>query len=151
MADPEETLGGQLKLPVLARSPWWELTRRLLLALAILVATIALVYFDRGSYRDNGDPHGSEVTLVDAIYYTTVTLSTTGYGDITPVSTTARLRNAVVITPLRIAFLVLLIGTTLEVLANQGREMFRNARWRKHMEQHIVLIEPEGWFGGANA
>ena len=29
--------------------------------------------------------------------------------------------NAFVVTPLRIAFLVLLIGTTLEVLASQGR------------------------------
>ena len=44
------------------------------------------------------------------------------------------------ITPLRIGFLVLLIGTTLEVLATQGREMFRAARWRKHMEQHVVVI-----------
>ena len=52
----------------------------------------------------------------------------------------ARLINAFVITPLRIAFLVLLIGTTLEVLASQGREMFRIARWRKNMEQHVVVI-----------
>ena len=71
------------------------------------------------------------VDLVDSIYYTTVTLSTTGYGDIAPVAPHARLINAFVVTPLRIAFLVLLIGTTLEVLASQGREMFRVARWRK--------------------
>ena len=41
---------------------------------------------------------------------------------------------------MRIAFLVLLIGTTLEVLATQGRELFRVARWRKHMDQHVVVI-----------
>jgi hypothetical protein len=52
----------------------------------------------------------------------------------------ARLINAFVITPLRIAFLVLLIGTTLEVLASQGREMFRVARWRKHMGPHVVVV-----------
>ena len=52
----------------------------------------------------------------------------------------ARLINAFVITPLRIAFLVLLIGTTLEVLASQGREMFRVARWRKHMDEHVVVV-----------
>jgi voltage-gated potassium channel len=46
-----------------------------------------------------------------------------------------------VITPARIAFLVLLIGTTLEVLASQGREMFRVARWRKRtMDQHVVVV-----------
>jgi voltage-gated potassium channel len=136
----EKTLAGQLKLPVLVRSPWWELTRRLLLALAILAATVALVYIDRGSYRDNGDPHGTGVTLVDAIYYTTVTLSTTGYGDIAPVEPHARLINAFLVTPLRIAFLVLLIGTTLEVLAAQGRENVRNARWRKRMNNHVVVV-----------
>ncbi len=85
------------------------------------------------------DPFGT-ITLVDAIYYTTVTLSTTGYGDIAPVSDQARLVNAFVITPARIAFLVLLIGTTLEVLAQRGREMFRIARWRKHMGHHVVVI-----------
>src|SRR5262245_51262510 len=78
--------------------------------------------------------------MVDAVYYTTVTLSTTGYGDITPVTTSARLANAFIITPLRIAFLVLLIGTTLEVLATQGREMFRVARWRKKMDEHVVVV-----------
>ena len=78
--------------------------------------------------------------LLDSFYYTTVTLSTTGYGDIAPDSEQARLVNALVITPARIAFLVLLIGTTLEVLASQGREMFRVARWRKKMGQHVVVV-----------
>jgi voltage-gated potassium channel len=128
-----------LKLPAPARSPWWELTRRVLLAAGILVFTVLLVWFDRDGYVDQTDP-GRSVDLTDAIYYTTVTLSTTGYGDIAPVAEHARLINAFVITPLRIAFLVLLIGTTLEVLASQGREMFRVARWRKHMDQHIVVI-----------
>ena len=100
----------------------------MLLAIAILVVTVCLVYFDREHYRDNTDPPLFEVDFIDAIYYTTVTLSTTGYGDIAPVDSGARLINAFVITPLRIGFLVLLIGTTLEVLATQGREMFRAAR-----------------------
>ncbi|RYU10951.1 potassium channel family protein [Nocardioides iriomotensis] len=130
---------GRVRLPAIVRSPVWELTRRLLLAVALLTFTVALVYFDRDGYHDNNDPTG-EVSLVDSIYYTTVTLSTTGYGDIAPVSDTARLVNAFLITPLRIAFLVLLIGTTIEVLATQGRELLRVARWRKHMDEHVVVI-----------
>jgi voltage-gated potassium channel len=111
------------------------------MALAILVGTVLLVYLDRTGYRDGNDPvSGYSVDFVDAIYYTTVTLSTTGYGDIAPVSTEARLVNAFIITPARIGFLVLLIGTTLEVLASQGREMFRVARWRKHMGEHVVIV-----------
>ncbi len=128
-----------IKLPDQTRSPWWELGRRVLMAAAILLGTALLVYFDRDGYRDNNDPTG-RVNLIDAFYYTTVTLSTTGYGDIAPYTAQARLINALVITPLRIAFLVLLIGTTLEVLASQGREMYRVARWRKNMGQHVVII-----------
>ncbi|MBC2934392.1 TrkA family potassium uptake protein [Nocardioides sp. zg-1228] len=110
------------------------------MAAAILFGTVLLVYLDREGYRDNAHP-GRDLTLLDAFYYTTVTLSTTGYGDIAPESEQARLVNALVITPARIAFLVLLIGTTLEVLASQGREMFRVSRWRnKKMDQHVVVV-----------
>lgn len=130
---------GRVRLPAIVRSPVWELSRRVILAFALLAFTVALVYLDRSGYRDNNDPTG-KVGFIDSIYYTTVTLSTTGYGDIAPVSDQARLINAFLITPLRIAFLVLLIGTTIEVLATQGRELLRVARWRKHMDQHVVVI-----------
>ncbi len=136
--EPDQTLV-RVRLPVVVRSPWWELGRRLLMALAVLTVTVVIVYLDRDHYVDNNDPTG-QVDLVDALYYTTVTLSTTGYGDIAPFTSGARLVNVFIITPLRIAFLVLLIGTTIEVLASQGRETFRAARWRKHMEDHVVVI-----------
>ncbi len=128
-----------IAFPEVVRSPWSALGRRILISVAVLSLTVLLVYLDRGGYRDNADPTG-EVSLRDAIYYTTVTLSTTGYGDIAPVTPQARMVNAFVITPLRIAFLVLLIGTTLEVLASQGREMFRVARWRRRMDRHVVVV-----------
>ena len=131
----------RIALPEQARSPWWELGRRLLAAAAILVGTVLIVYFDRTGYRDGNDPASNyAVDFKDSIYYTTVTLSTTGYGDIAPVSDRARMVNAFIITPFRIAFLVLLIGTTLEVLASQGREMFRVSRWRKNMGEHVVIV-----------
>ncbi|MGZ4446411.1 MAG: potassium channel family protein [Nocardioides sp.] len=130
---------GRVALPERQRSPWYQLTIRMLAAIAILVGTVLVVYVDRSGYRDVNDVHG-HVDLTDAIYYTTVTLSTTGYGDIAPVSERARLVNAFVITPARIGFLVLLIGTTLEVLASQGREQFRVARWRKSMGNHVVIV-----------
>ncbi len=134
------TTRGKIALPERVRSPWWELGRRLLAAMVILFGTVLIVYLDRGGYRDGNDPPFFGVNLIDSIYYTTVTLSTTGYGDIAPVSERARLVNAFIITPARIAFLVLLIGTTLEVLASQGRELFRVARWRKSMGEHVVVI-----------
>ncbi len=39
---------------------------------------------ERDGYNDSAD---GELSVLDALYYTTVTLSTTGYGDITPVTT----------------------------------------------------------------
>ena len=130
---------GRLLFPSPTRSPWWELTKRVLVAVGILTFTVLLVYFDRSGYKDNADPT-EKVGLIDSIYYTTVTLSTTGYGDIAPYADHSRLINAFAVTPLRIAFLVLLIGTTLEVLATQGRENFRAVRWRRTMNQHVVVI-----------
>ena len=102
---------GYVVLPDRERSPWWSLTRRLLMAVGLIAVTVLIVYVDRSGYRDSNDAPDFGINLVDAIYYTTVTLSTTGYGDIAPVTERARLVNAFIITPARIAFLVLLIGT----------------------------------------
>ena len=72
-----------------------------------------LVYFERDGYKDAAD---GSISILDAFYYATVSLSTTGYGDITPVSDEARLTNILVITPLRFIFLIVLVSTTVEVL-----------------------------------
>ena len=107
------------------------------IALAVLAAVVAIVYLDRAGYNDNVD---GEVTLLDALYYSTVTLSTTGYGDIAPVSESARLVNVLVITPLRILFLIVLVGTTLEALTYRSREAWRVTRWRNSMQDHVVIV-----------
>lgn len=126
-----------VRLPAGTRSPLQELALRFGIAIGLLVTMVLLVYVDRGGYTDNWD---GSVSFIDSFYYATVTLTTTGYGDITPVSDGARLINAFLVTPLRIAFLVVLVGTTLEVLASQGRTLWRVSRWRKNMHDHIVVV-----------
>jgi voltage-gated potassium channel len=69
-----------------------------------------------------------------------VSLSTTGYGDITPASDTARLINIVVVTPLRLLFLIVLVGTTLELLTERSRQAFKVRRWRSRVRNHVVVI-----------
>lgn len=108
-----------------------------MIAVGLLTLMVLIVVVDRDGYRDTYD---GEVTLIDAIYYATVTLTTTGYGDITPVTPTARLVNAFIVTPLRISFLVVLVGTTLEVLATEGRRIMRDSRWRRRMKDHVIVI-----------
>lgn len=126
-----------LRLPERAVSPVRSLGLRIAIALGLVAFVVFAVYVDRHGYRDSD---GSDVSLLDAIYYTTVTMTTTGYGDITPVSDSARTVNIIIITPLRVLFLILLVGTTLEVLATQGRERIKTARWRKHMKNHVVIV-----------
>jgi voltage-gated potassium channel len=110
---------------------------RVVIAVAVLCAVVAIVYLDRGGYRDAA---GDEVSLLDAFYYATVSLSTTGYGDITPVTDTARLVNVLVITPLRILFLIVLVGTTLEALTYRSREAWRVDRWRSRVTDHVLVV-----------
>ena len=57
-----------------------------------------------------------------------------------PVSTAARTVNTVVITPLRLGFILLLVGTTLEVLTTTARAQSRARRWRRTVHDHTVVI-----------
>jgi voltage-gated potassium channel len=111
---------------------------RVVIALVVLAAVVTVVYLDRDGYRDGGA--GDDLSLLDAVYYATVSLSTTGYGDITPVSDEARLVNVLVITPLRILFLIVLVGTTLEALTYRSREAWRVDRWRNRMGDHVIVV-----------
>lgn len=117
--------------------PIRQVGKRLAMALFVLAATAFIVWVDRDGYNDNA---GDGVDLLDSFYYATVTLSTTGYGDITPVSDGARLTNIFVITPLRVLFLIILVGTTLEVLTERTREEWRLTRWRAALRDHTVVV-----------
>ncbi|CAM5264265.1 NAD-binding protein of Kef-type K+ transporter [Streptomyces canarius] len=134
----EHLVTHRVKLPrKVVERPIRQVVKRLVMALVLLVATAFVVYADREGYRDSSD---GPVDLLDAFYYATVTLSTTGYGDITPVSDSARLTNILVITPLRVLFLIILVGTTLEVLTERTREEWRLNRWRSTLRDHTVVI-----------
>jgi voltage-gated potassium channel len=125
-----------VRLPARPVAPAVAITRRLLGALAILLAVVAVVLLDRDGYRDIT---GNQVGVLDAFYYATVTLSTTGYGDVVPVSASARLVNVLFVTPARVLFLIILVGTTLEVLTERSREQFRIRRWRSRVREHVVV------------
>lgn len=117
--------------------PLRQVAKRLLMAILVLAATVLIVWLDRTGYHDAAD---GSVDLLDAVYYSTVTLSTTGYGDITPYSDSARLTNVLLVTPLRVLFLIILVGTTLEVLTERTREDFRLNRWRTNLRDHTVVV-----------
>lgn len=126
----------EVMLPRRATPPLAVLGRRLLIAIGLMGFVAAVSYLGRAGYRDSA---GGDVGLLDAIYYATVSITTTGYGDIVPVSTEARLVTTLLVTPARILFLILLVGTTVEFLAEDARERLRLRRWRASLNDHTIV------------
>jgi voltage-gated potassium channel len=135
-ADP--SLVGLLRMPDVSATPLVALLTRLGVALAALLLASLIVWIGADGYRDNTTD--TPISFGDAFYYATVSLSTTGYGDIVPVTPRARLIAAVVITPLRLLFLIVLVGTTVELLTERSRQAFRIQRWRSRVRDHTVIV-----------
>ena len=123
-------------LPGEEAGPFEKIGRRLAVALALIALVAFVTYLGREGYVDPEDP---EISLGDAFYYATVSITTTGYGDIRPVSDEARFLTTVVVTPARVLFLILLVGTTLEILAERSRQAYRRARWRRRLRDHTII------------
>jgi voltage-gated potassium channel len=136
-AQPSHALVSVLRIPQGQSSPGRTVYRRSLIALGALLISTIFVYVDRDGYID---VQGERLTFLDCLYYSAVTLSTTGYGDITPVTQFSRTINVLVLTPLRVAFLILLVGTTVEAFTDTSRQAFRIQRWRKRVRDHTIVI-----------
>ncbi len=136
--DPARAAATQVEvtLPRRATPPLGVLGRRLAIAVGLMGFVALVSYLGRGGYRDSA---GGEVGVLDAIYYATVSITTTGYKDIVPVSTEARLVTTLLVTPARILFLILLVGTTVEFLAEDARERLRVRRWRASLNDHTIV------------
>ncbi|MCR3748091.1 MULTISPECIES: potassium channel family protein [Lentzea] len=135
--EASHSLVGVIRMPDKVESPVRAILKRVIGAMAALLLAVMIVYLDRDGYRDVNE---DGVSLLDAFYYATVSLSTTGYGDITPASSSARLVNVLVITPLRVLFLIVLVGTTLEVLTERSRQALRIQKWRRVVRDHVVVV-----------
>jgi voltage-gated potassium channel len=136
VTDQPPSRGRRIALPGGEASPLRKILVRLAIALALIAFVALVTYIGRDGYVDPDDEH---VSLLDAFYYSTVSITTTGYGDVRPVSDEARLVTTVLVTPARVLFLILLVGTTLEILAERSREAYRLARWRKRLKDHTIV------------
>ena len=134
--DSQEMARRTVELPGAEASPARVFAGRLGLAIGLIAIIALATYLGRDGYVD---PVDGSISLLDAFYYSTVTITTTGYGDVRPVSDGARWVTTVLVTPARVLFLILLVGTTLEILAERSREAYRRGRWRRNLKDHVII------------
>jgi len=126
-----------LFFPRRAVTPIRSLLWRVGIAVGIVLFIAIITWVGRSGYSD---ADGNGLSFLDAIYYSTVTVTTTGYGDIAPLSPEARAWTAFAVTPLRILFLIVLVGTTLAVLTERYREALAENRWRRRVNDHMIIV-----------
>jgi voltage-gated potassium channel len=134
---PGYALVGVLRIPESHIGPVRAISRRVAIALLALLVAVITVYLGRDGYTD---VRGNRLSFLDCLYFATVSLTTTGYGDVTPYTEFARLINILIITPLRILFLVVLVGTTLQVLTERSRQGWKIQRWRGRVRNHTIVV-----------
>lgn len=125
-----------VRLPKQVRAPLASMGRRVGFACMLVLFVATVVRFGRDGYIDVQD---ETIGWLDAIYYASVTVTTTGYGDISAVNNSSRLATILLITPARILFLILVVSTTVEVLTEQSREILNQRRWRQRVKNHTVI------------
>jgi voltage-gated potassium channel len=116
---------------------WADLSIRLLLALALVFVVVMIHWFDRAGLKDSHDGH---ISFLDIIYFTMISITTTGFGDITPVSDKARLVESVIVTPIRFAVLFIFVGAAYDFVIRRGWEKWRMARIQERLSNHIVVL-----------
>jgi voltage-gated potassium channel len=125
------TLRRRGSLPV-----WAQLAWRAGLVVGLLVFTIALHWFEREGLKDSHDGH---ISFLDVVYFTMISITTTGYGDIVPVADNTRLFDALVVTPIRIFFVLIFVGTAYTFVIRRTWERWRMERLRKTLCNHVVV------------
>ena len=122
----------QVKLPV-----WGDIGIRLGVAFFLLGMVILIHWYDREGLIDNVD---GDISLLDVVYFTMISVTTTGFGDIAPVSDRARLIEAVLVTPVRIAVLFIFVGAAYDFVIKRSWEKWRMARIQEQLTDHVVVL-----------
>ncbi|HWH22055.1 MAG TPA: potassium channel family protein [Allosphingosinicella sp.] len=125
------TLRRRSPLPVWAQIGW-----RASLVIGLLIFAIAIHWFERDGLRDNFD---NQISFSDVIYFTMISITTTGYGDIVPVSTHTRMFDALVVTPIRIFFVLIFIGTAYTFVFRRTWDKWRMERLQKRLCDHVII------------
>jgi voltage-gated potassium channel len=116
--------------------PWAQFGIRMAIMIGMIVVIVAFHWIERDALRDQIDGH---ITFADVIYFTMISATTTGYGDVVPVTERARLFDALVVTPIRVFFLLLLAGTAYTFIIKRTWSQWLMKLIQKNLGDHILL------------
>lgn len=116
---------------------WGDVGLRLGAALFLVAIVVAIHWMDRDGLVDH---HDGDVSFLDVVYFTMISITTTGFGDIAPISDRARLIEAVIVTPIRVLVLFIFIGAAYNYVIKRGWEKWRMARIQEQLSDHIVVL-----------
>jgi len=114
---------------------------RTLLQRGVLVGLILglawlMLWLTRDGLKDNG---GHALGALDVLYFSVVTVTTLGYGDIVPVSPAARAIITFGITPLRVLVWMLLLTTAYEFVLRRSIERLEMNNLKRSLNGHVVI------------
>jgi voltage-gated potassium channel len=116
---------------------WADLGIRIGLALSLVFLVVLIHWLDRDGLTDHSD---GAISFLDVVYFTMISITTTGFGDIAPVSDRARLIEAVIVTPIRIAVLFIFVGAAYDFVIRRSWEKWRMKRIQERLTGHVVVI-----------
>jgi voltage-gated potassium channel len=106
------------------------------LVVGLLLFATLVHWLEREGLRDN---HDNYVSFLDVIYFTMISITTTGYGDIVPVTDGTRMFDALVVTPIRIFFVLIFIGTAYTFVFRRTWDKWRMKKIQNKLCGHIVV------------
>ena len=115
---------------------WQQVGVRILLMFVLLALIVAFHWYEREGLRDNLD---GDVNFYDVIYFTMISATTTGYGDVVPITDRARMFDAVIVTPIRIFFILILAGTAYTFVIKRTWHRFLMRRIQTNLCDHIIV------------
>ena len=125
------TLRRRLNIPI-----WVDIVARVGFVLLLIGAAIAVHWFDRNGLQDSYD---GDVSFLDVVYFTMISITTTGYGDIAPVTERARMFDAIVVTPIRIFVVLIFVGTAYNFVFKRTWDKWRMKLIQNNLHDHIVI------------